>query len=107
MVKHLRRVPLDIRWRQLGARAFALAPAGVLLVLQLPHLRRRRQLRQVAVADARLAERHLQPLRVRPGVLAPAHPAALADVEDDPDLDLSQGADEPGAVEAVDADGCE
>jgi hypothetical protein len=103
-VEHLLGVAAGVHGRQLGARAFALAAPLVLAVLQLPHLGRRRQLRQVAVADARLAQRRLEALRVRPGVLAAAHAAPLAHVEDDPDLGLPQGPEEAGPVKAVDAD---
>jgi hypothetical protein len=40
----------------------------------------------VRVRDARVIERRLEPLRVRPRVLAAAHAAALSDVDQQPNV---------------------
>jgi hypothetical protein len=71
---------------ELGAGAFSDPEPVVLRVLHAAQLGRRRELEPVTVADARLGQRCLQPLRVRPGVLAAADAAALADVDDEADV---------------------
>src|SRR4051794_13693898 len=103
-VQDLGRVALHVGRRELAPGALSDTLAVVLGVLQPPQLRRRRQLRMVFVGNARLGERRLEPLRVRPRVLGPAHAAALADVEQDADVRIAQRADEVLCGEAVHAD---
>ncbi len=103
-VEDLPRVALDVRVREPRARSLALAGAVVLRVLELAEVGRRRELREVAVADAGLAERRLEALRVRPGVLRAADAAALADVQDLPDARLREGGEERIERPVVDPD---
>ena len=58
----------------------------------------------VLVPDARLLEGRLKALCIRPGVLAPAHPAALAHVEQDADVRRGECPEEVLERPAVDAD---
>jgi hypothetical protein len=58
----------------------------------------------VAVGDARILERGFEAAGVRPGILAPAHAAPLADIEEKRYPGAPEGRDEAGPVEAVDAD---
>jgi hypothetical protein len=67
-------------------------------------LRRRSELLVVRVGDAGSFECRLEPLRVRPGVLAPAHAAALADVDDEPDVGLAERVEEALERPVVDPD---
>jgi hypothetical protein len=58
----------------------------------------------VRVVDAGLGERRFQALRVRPGVLAATHAAALAHVEEQLDVGIGESSEKAIAVEAVNAD---
>src|SRR5205085_10937180 len=91
--------------RQLGARSDADAHPGVLGVLELAELRGRRELLEVAVLDAGVLERRLQPHGVGPRVLAPAHAAALAHVEELARAAFAQRGAEGVGGPAVDAAG--
>src|SRR5436190_7835697 len=80
VVEDLAGVALDVGRRELDARALADAVAVVLGVLEVAQLGRGRELRAVLVGDARVRERRLKPLGVRPGVLRSADAAPLAHV---------------------------
>ena len=84
-VEDLRDVAVAIGGRELRARALAHALPVVLRVLEPAQLRGGRQLEMMLVAHPRPLERCLEPLRVRPGVLASAHAAALAHVQQEAD----------------------
>jgi hypothetical protein len=58
----------------------------------------------VRVADARVRERRLQTLRVRPRVLAAADTPPLPDVDEEIDLRLAESVEEPRERPAVDPD---
>src|SRR3954467_7556971 len=90
LVEDLARVALHVLGCEAGAVALAHALPVVLAVLELAQLGRRGQIGLVLVADARIGESCLQALGVRPRVLAPAHAAALADVDDPLDARLAK-----------------
>jgi putative oxidoreductase len=58
----------------------------------------------VAVLDVRIREGGLEARGVGPGVLAPAHAPPLADVEQNPDVDLAECSEERIRAESVHAD---
>ena len=89
-VEDLGDVAARVLGRELDPGALADPAAVVLGVLELAQLGRRRELLVVAVVDSRLGEQRLEPLRVRPGVLAAADPASLADVDDQADARAAQ-----------------
>jgi hypothetical protein len=104
LAEDLAQIALAVLGRELDARALPDAQPVVLPVLELPKLGRRRELFPVVVRDPRLREGRLEPLRVRPRVLAPAHAAPLADVEDEADIRLAQRLEEALERPPVDAD---
>lgn len=91
MVEDLARVSIPVLVCEHRPRSFAFAPSRVLGVLDVTQLGRRRQLLVVLVGDAGVDERGLQAAGVRPCVLPAADAAALADVEQEPDVGARQG----------------
>src|SRR5688572_23658406 len=89
-VQDLAQVAPAILGSEQRARALADSRLRVLAVLQAAKLGGRGELLVVLVADARLRERGLQALRVRPRVLAASHAPSLPHVEQEADVRLVQ-----------------
>src|SRR5215212_3613501 len=104
-VEDLGDVAVAVLARQLAAGAFADSQPVVLAVLQPAQFGRGRQLLAVAVLDAGPGQRSLQPNRVRPRVVAAAHAAPLAYVQQQAHAGPGQALEERLSREAVDADG--
>jgi hypothetical protein len=103
-IKDLAPVPLAVFGRKLHAGALADALTRVLVVLQVPEACGRCELLMVSVTDTGTRERGLEPCRVGPGVLGPAHAATLAYVEHDPHVRGPQSSEEALKRPAVNPD---
>jgi hypothetical protein len=104
LVEDLAPIARGVLRRELAPRTLADATTVVFCVLHVAQLGRRRELLSVLVLDARVGERRLQSLGVRPHVLPPTYPAALADVEQQRDVRCLQRRDKAVDVGLVDAD---
>src|SRR5258705_1116711 len=93
-VEDFPQVALAVFRSKFQAGALTDALTRVLLVLHMPELGGRRELLVVPVFDAGSRERGLEPCRIAPGVLGPAHAAALAHVEHAPHVCGSQSRQE-------------
>ena len=103
-IEDLSGVALDVLGRELRARPLSDALPGVLAVLQPAELGGRRQLLVMAVLDAGLDQGGLQAHGIGPGVLATAHPTALANVEQLAHVRGAERFEEPICGEAVHPD---
>jgi len=98
-------VALRVFRRQLHARALTDTSRIVDRVLQPAQLRRRRQLRKMAIFESGEGERILESLGVRPRVLRAAHAAPLANIEYQHDVGVCERVQEALERGAIDADG--
>jgi hypothetical protein len=105
--KDLAPVALGVFGRQDAARALPDPLPRIFFVLQPAQLGRRSELLAMGVADAFLEERGLEPLRVRPRVVATSYASPLADVDHEPDVRGMKRVEEAFQGRFVDPDGCD
>src|SRR3954453_16466153 len=107
LVEYLQQIAPGVFRSELGAGALPHPEAIILAVLNLAQLGRRCQLPVMLICDPGIGKRVLQALRVRPGVLGPAHSASLANVEQPANPCGVQGRQKAVAVKSVDPDRCQ
>jgi hypothetical protein len=90
VIEYLLAVAPNVFRSELRAGALTYSKAVILAILKLTQLHRRRQLPAVLIRDPGIGKCPLQAPRVRPGVLGPAYPASLADVEQLPNSSCLQ-----------------
>src|SRR4051794_32584626 len=79
-VENLSRVAVTVSIGQHQPRPFPDTLSRILGVLKLSQLRRRREILSMNVGDPGVGQSPLQPLRIRPRILAAAHSAPLPNI---------------------------
>jgi hypothetical protein len=105
--KDLAPVALRVIGRQDAPRAFPDAVSRIFLVLQPAQIGRRSELLAMAVGNPLLEEHGLEPLCVRPCVVAPSYAPPLAHVDHQSDVRGVKRLEEALEGRFVDADGCD